>query len=104
MSGPLCNSQAIAICAGLAPARGDIRDRLRRLHVGVEVLALIARIAVPVVVLGVFLRALDLARQEAAAKRRKRHQTDAQLAQHRDDVRFQIAFPQRIFALQADTG
>src|SRR5947209_5273457 len=64
-----------------------LSHRLRRVHVGVEVLSLVAGVAASEVALGVLLCPLDLARQEAAAKRRERHQADAELANRRKDVR-----------------
>ena len=82
MSGPLCSSQAMRdLSRRDADRPRQLAHRLRCPHVGVEVLALVARVATPEVALGIFLRALDLAGQEAAAKRRERHQADAELAQ-----------------------
>src|SRR5262245_15725750 len=85
---------------GHARARRQLANGLRRLHIGVEVRALVARIVAPVVALGILLGALDGAGEEAAAERRERDEPDAELAQQRDDARLEIALPQRVLALE----
>ena len=47
-----------------------------------------------------FCLVVDFAGQEALAKRTERHKTDPQFLEGGQDVRFDIAEPQRIFALQ----
>src|SRR5262249_61893222 len=67
---------------------------------GLEVRALIARVASPVVALRIFLGALHHAGQEPAAERRERHESNAELAHQRDDSRLEVALPQRVLALE----
>ena len=101
MSAPFARSQASATWPGFAwLAAATSRTTLRGLHVGVVVCALIARIAVTVIVVRIFFRALDLAGQETATERRERHEADAEFAESRDDLGFEVPLPQRIFALQ----
>ena len=101
MSSPLWSSQASAIWPGLAPFAAAIsRTGAGRRDVGVVIGALIARVVVAEVVLRIVLGALDRAGQEAAAERREGDEPDAEFAQRRDDLRLQVALPQRIFALQ----
>ena len=85
MSSPLCSSHARAIWPGVTPfAHASSRDVRRGSHVGVEVLALIARVVAAEVVVGILLGALDGAGQESAAQRRERHEADAEIAQQRE--------------------
>ena len=72
---------------------GDLTNDRRGALIGVEVLALVARIEPPVVALRIVLGALCVAGQEAAAERRKRNEADPELAQDRNDVVFEIALP-----------
>ena len=80
--------------------RRDVAHDGCRAHVGVEVLALKARIAAAEVAFRILLGALDVARQKSAAEGTERNETDAELAQQRNDARFEIALPQRVLALQ----
>src|SRR5439155_20607095 len=78
---------------GDSPACGQLPHGRRSLHVGVEVLALVTRIAAAVVVLRIFLRTPHRPGQEPAAERREWDETDAELAQQRDDARLEVALP-----------
>src|SRR5947209_9696896 len=73
-------------------------------HVGVKVFALEAWVVEAKVVLRIFFSALYVPREEATAKRRKRDKTNAKLAECGDDLLFQIALPERVFALQCRDG
>jgi hypothetical protein len=65
--------------AGLrAFRRGDLADDPRGLDIGVEILALIARIHPAIVAFRIVLRALCVAGQEAPAKRRKGYEPDSE--------------------------
>src|SRR5207245_1850005 len=78
----------------------DLPHDAGRAHVRVEVRALETRIVAAEVVLGILLRAFDAAGEEAAAEGAERDEADAELAQQRDEVPFEIALPQRVLALQ----
>src|SRR5260221_1744220 len=82
-----------------AVGRGDVPYDAGGAHVVVEVRALEARIVPAEVVFRVLLGALDAPGQEAAAEGAEGDETDAELAQEREDATFQIALPQRVLAL-----
>ncbi len=101
MSSPLSRSQASAICPAVACLRcGQLAHRRGGSHVGVEVLALEARIDPPVVARRVVLGPLHVAGEKSAAERREGHQADAELAQRRQDLRLEVALPERVLALE----
>ena len=72
MSSPFCNSHASAICPGFACVPLRFVNHPRRLHIGVEILALEARIGTPIIAFRIFFRAPDRTGQKATAERRKR--------------------------------
>ena len=71
--------------------RSDLADHSRRLEIGVEILALIARVGAPIVAFRIVFGMPDIAGQKAPAKQREGHKSDAELARDREDVGFQIA-------------
>jgi hypothetical protein len=88
-------------------ARGgrDLFDQVGDRLVAVEVLALQARVVLRAeVVRRVVLGTLGGAGQEAAAERAERHEADPQFAQDGQHVRLEVAFPDRILALQRRHG
>jgi hypothetical protein len=74
-------------------SRGDVEYLPRRLQIGVVILALIAGIGAPEITFRVLFRSLDLAGHKTPTERRKGHEADAELAQNRVYLRFQIPFP-----------
>ena len=80
--------------------RGQLAHRFGGSHVRVEVRAPIPRIAAAEIARRVLLGTLHIPGEEAAAERRERHEADAELAQQRDDTRFEVALPQRVLALE----
>src|SRR5262249_12974659 len=69
-------------------------------HVRIEVFALIARVSPAEIALRIFLSTLYSPGEKAATQRRERHEPDPQLAQQRDNTRFEVAFPERILTLK----
>jgi hypothetical protein len=98
---PCARSQASATCARLAPffsATERMTSTMARF--AGEVLFRPARIVSPPVVGGQFVAAAELTGEEPAAKRAVRHEADPELTARGEDVVFDIALPDRIFALQ----
>src|SRR5204862_5475642 len=58
----------------------------------------------PEISVGIFLRAFDVAGEKSAAEGAERNESDAELAQQRNDALFEIALPQRVLALQRRHG
>ena len=81
MSSPFCSSPGERDLPGRALRLvGDIADDSGRAHVGVEIIAFIARVVAAEIAFRIILGALDPAGQEAAAQRAERHQPDAEFA------------------------
>src|SRR5690349_24736675 len=81
-------------------AIGNVAHNRCRAHVRVEVLALIAWVVTTEIVVRILLGALHVPSQESAPQWRKRNESDAELAQERNDPRLEVAFPKRVLALQ----
>lgn len=79
---------------------GNIANGVGRAHVRFEIAALKTGIAATVIALGIFLRGFRGTGKKSPTERAERHETDAKRAQERHDLRLQITFPERIFALQ----
>ena len=80
----------------------DLFDLFDELDVLAEILTLKSRAVAPVVVFRQVVEFPDLAGQEAAAKRRLRHETNTEFAARREDIIiFDIARPHAVFALQS---
>src|ERR1700736_2476898 len=76
--------------------RGDVPHDLNRIHVGVEVLTMEARIELAGVLRWIFLRTLDATCQEPPAKRAEGNKANSEFPQHGNDLAFEIALPQGI--------
>ena len=89
--GDLARADALACC--------QLLHHGGRAQVGFEVLALIARIAAPVVAFRVFLGPFHPPGEKPPSQRGEGNQTDAELAQQRNDARLEVALPERVLAL-----
>ena len=100
MSSPWARTQASASCAGVAPfSVGQLLDLGGQLEVRLQVLAGEPRPVAAEVVGVELVRRLEPAGEEAAAERRVRDQADPELPQGRQDLRLEVAGPERVLRL-----
>src|SRR4029453_8020994 len=82
----------------------QLLHRVHELHVGIEVFALEARMALAAVARAVLVGTLRVPGEEAAAERALGDESDAELPARRQDLGLDLALPERVLGLQRADG